>query len=46
MALDRTSVDFQISIPTEDGGIDQLPPTPVLLCITIEGKMNLFSIAR
>ncbi|XP_057823176.2 nuclear pore complex protein NUP214 isoform X1 [Cryptomeria japonica] len=46
MAMDRTSVDFQISIPTEDGGINQLPPCPVLLCITIEGKMDLFSFAR
>ncbi|KAH9317873.1 hypothetical protein KI387_019642, partial [Taxus chinensis] len=46
MAMDRTSVDFQISIPTDDGGIRKLPPCPVLLCTTIEGKLNLFSLAR
>ncbi|KAH9316212.1 hypothetical protein KI387_024839, partial [Taxus chinensis] len=46
MAMDRTSVDFQISIPTDDGGIRKLPPCPVLLCTTIEGKMNLFSLAK
>lgn len=46
IAMDRTSIDFQISLPTDDGGLKELPPCPVLLCMTIEGKLNLFSFAR
>lgn len=46
IAMDRTSIDFQISFPTDDGGVKELPPCPVLLCMTIEGKLNLFSFAR
>eukprot|EP01018_Ginkgo_biloba_P036197 Gb_08947 [translate_table: standard] len=46
IAMDQTSVDLQIRIPTDDGGLKELPPCPVLLCMTIEGKLNLFSFAR
>lgn len=46
IAMDRTCTDSQISFPTDDGGVKELPPCPVLLCMTIEGKLNLFSFSR
>ena len=45
LAVDQTTSSIQL--PALDGETgEKLPPGPVLLCMTIEGNLSLFSAAR
>ncbi|KAG6550749.1 hypothetical protein Mapa_007653 [Marchantia paleacea] len=46
LAIDRTTVQIQLIDPKDDAGEERLPPSPVLICVTLEGKLSFFSFAR
>lgn len=46
LAIDRTTVQIQLIDPKDDAGEEKLPPSPVLICVTLEGKLSFFSFAR
>ncbi|CAM6102595.1 unnamed protein product [Calypogeia fissa] len=46
LAIDRTTIQIELSDPTDESGDTKLPPCPVLVCLTLEGKLSFFSVAR
>eukprot|EP00897_Mesotaenium_endlicherianum_P010674 jgi/Mesen1/9635/ME000669S09077 len=46
LALDLTSTQLQVADPRDDSGQEKLPPSPVLLCITLEGKLCAYACLR
>ncbi|KAH7283469.1 hypothetical protein KP509_34G008900 [Ceratopteris richardii] len=45
LAVDRTTLSIEIAGPNGESG-ETLEPGPVLFCMTIEGNLSLFSVAR
>ncbi|KAL2635427.1 hypothetical protein R1flu_006906 [Riccia fluitans] len=45
LAIDRSTVQIQLTDPRDDSGESKLPPCPVLICVTLEGKLSFFSFA-
>jgi hypothetical protein len=46
LAFDFTTTNLQLTDPRDDSGDTKLPPCPVLLCLSLGGKLSLFSVAR
>ncbi len=46
LAIDRTTVDLMLTDPRDDSGDTKLPACPVLMCLSLGGKLSLFSVAR
>ncbi|KAI5080777.1 hypothetical protein GOP47_0003960 [Adiantum capillus-veneris] len=45
LAIDKTTRSIEIPVPNGDSG-EKLKPGPILFCMTMEGNLSLFSIAR
>ncbi|KAJ7546240.1 hypothetical protein O6H91_08G031600 [Diphasiastrum complanatum] len=46
LAIDRTTVTLELLDPREESDKEKLPPCPVLMCTTLEGKLSFFSFCR
>lgn len=45
LAIDQTTLAIQLPAPNGESG-EKLSPGPLLLCMTLEGNLSLFSLAR
>ena len=46
LAVGMTTTDLQVTDPRDDSGDTKLPACPVLMCLSLGGKLSLFSMAR
>lgn len=46
LAVGMTTTELQVTDPRDDSGDTKLPACPVLMCLSLGGKLSLFSVAR
>lgn len=46
LAFDLTTINLELTDPRDDSGDTKLPACPVLMCLSLGGKLSLFSVAR
>lgn len=46
LCIDRVSVEGTVNVRSGDDDVKELPPYFVLLCLTLEGKLVMFNVAR
>lgn len=46
LAVGMTTTELQVTDPRDDSGDTKLHACPVLMCLSLGGKLSLFSVAR
>ena len=46
LVVDVTTTALQVADPRDDSGDTKLPACPVLMCLSLGGKLSLFTVAR
>lgn len=46
LCIDRVSVEGTVNVRSGDVELKELPPYFVLVCLTLEGKLVMFNVAR
>lgn len=46
LAVGTTTTELQVTDPRDDSGDTKLPACPVMMCLSLAGKLSLFSLAR